>query len=98
MASQLARQQEDLRGFYSRISAQNDELKKLLNNLDPDKLADLERRQQNRGGKMERDGLQQGASDGPTVVNANINMGSHNKYKFGKKMNAYVEQLIIVQL
>lgn len=45
LASQLARQKEDLEGFYNRICQQNEELKKLLNNLDQDKLAALEARQ-----------------------------------------------------
>lgn len=81
MASQLARQQEDLSQFYKKICEQNDELKKLLQSLDPAKLDELQKRMEDR--ERQRDGLQ-GAS-GPTSVNANLNMGAAGKLKFAGK-------------
>ena len=73
LAAQLARQKEDLDSFYNRISAQNDELRKLLHDLDPAKLEALEHRE----AAIERDGLQGAAlgDGGPTIVNANLKMG-----------------------
>lgn len=76
LAAQLARQKEDLNNFYSKISAQNDQLRNLLNDLDPAKLAALEKRE----ARLERDGMQGAgvgaAGDGPTIVNATVNMAS----------------------
>ena len=71
LASQLARQQEDLQGFYNRICSQNDELKKLLGDLDPAKLEQLDRARRQAGGAM-REGLLGAAMGGATVVNTNI--------------------------
>ena len=34
VSSQLARHQQDLRGFYDRISQQAEKLKEMLNNMD----------------------------------------------------------------
>lgn len=81
MASQLARQKEDLSQFYKTICDQNEELKKLLQSLDPAKLDELQQRMEARD--KQRDGLQGAGSDGPNIVNANINMGG--KYKFAGK-------------
>ena len=78
LASQLARQKEDLDDFYSRIAAQNDELRRLLNDLDPAKLEALEQRE----AAIERDGLQGAAmgDGGPTIVNANLKMGGKKRF------------------
>lgn len=70
LASQLARQQEDLRNFYEKMCAQNEELKNLLQNMDPGQLEALEARMATRG---------KGAGD-INIVNANI--GGASKYKF----------------
>ena len=43
LASQLARHQDDVRNFYNKICAQNEELKDMLNNLDMDKLDKIEK-------------------------------------------------------
>lgn len=76
LASQLARHQEDLRGFYDRICNQNDDLKGMLNDLDTDKLERLISQREAEGGQS-HDG-QHGAargSGGPNVVNTNVTLG-----------------------
>ena len=83
MASQLARQQEDLSKFYKQICEQNDELKKLLQSLDPAKLEELQRRMEAR--EKQRDGLQGAGSNG---VNANINLGTGGKLKFAGRFKS----------
>ena len=77
LASQLARQTEDLEGFYKRICQQNEDLKRLLNNLDPEKMAALEARQ----ASIERDGLQGAAAlgGGATIVATSLTMGEGGK-------------------
>lgn len=83
LASQLARQQEDLAGFYERISRQNDDLKRLLENMTPEKLEELERRGLAGSGERTVEGLQGTDSSGATIVNASITTGGINKqYKF----------------
>ena len=81
LASQLARQQEDLKSFYQKISDQNAELKRLLENMDPEQLAALEARMAGRemAGHV-------GSGDGANIVNANINLHGAGKYKFAGKL------------
>ncbi|PIK33904.1 hypothetical protein BSL78_29274 [Apostichopus japonicus] len=69
LSQQLAKQQEDLLGFYERMSQQTDGLKSLLVNLDAAKIEGLQRS----GPRVEHDGLQGAASDGPNVVNVTSN-------------------------
>lgn len=64
LASQLAKQKEDLDGFYNRICQQNEELKKLLHDLDPSKIAALEARE----AAIEKDGLQGAALAGAATA------------------------------
>ncbi|RUS80922.1 hypothetical protein EGW08_011303, partial [Elysia chlorotica] len=64
LASQLAKQKEDLDGFYNRICQQNEELKKLLHDLDPSKMAALEARE----AALEKDGLQGAALAGGAAI------------------------------
>jgi hypothetical protein len=87
MASQLARQKEDLSQFYKTICDQNEELKKLLQSLDPAKLDELQQRMEARD--KQRDGLQGAGSDGPNIVNANINMGGLENTKYIKLTKIY---------
>ena len=90
LASQLAKQQEDLKGFYEKICNQNEELKRLLKDLDPDKLEELERRMA-AAGQRERDGLQ-GAGDTFNTLNANVNLGGKDKYRFAGTLIIYFEK------
>lgn len=73
MASQLAKQQEDLKSFYKKICDQNEELKHLLKSLDPAKLEELERKMAERAKREE--GMQKSAGDVFNIVNGNVNMG-----------------------
>ena len=89
LASQLARHQDDVRNFYSKICAQNDELKDMLNNLDLDKLEELEKkRAQLVSESNARAGaLAGGAGDNINVVGANLTLGGSGgeggrKYRF----------------
>lgn len=86
LAAQLARQKEDLSSFYNHISAQNDELHKLLDELDPEKLKELEQRE----ATIERDVLRGAASfgdnSGLSVVNASIAMsGGTGRMKYASE-------------
>jgi NADPH-dependent glutamate synthase beta subunit-like oxidoreductase len=87
LASQLAKQQEDLKSFYKKICDQNEELKQLLKNLDPDKLEELERKMAERGRREE--GMQKGASDVFNIVNGKVNMGG-GKYRFAGKKDSVI--------
>lgn len=80
MASQLAKQQEDLKSFYKKICDQNEELKHLLKSLDPAKLEELERKMAERAKREE--GMQKSAGDVFNIVNGNVNMGGAGKYRF----------------
>lgn len=97
LAAQLARQKEDLDDFYNRISAQNDELRKLLHDLDPAKLEALERRE----AAIERDGLQGAAAlgdgaGGPTIVNANLKTGgAAGRMKYASECCGIVSKVLI---
>ncbi|CAH1797049.1 unnamed protein product [Owenia fusiformis] len=99
MAAQLARQQDDLRGFYERISNQNEDLKRMLNNLDLHKLEEAERQRQQEGG-VERENIQTASAQGPTIVNANVTMGGpgtgeQKEYKFMSGMNDREKELML---
>ena len=86
LAGQLARQQEDLRAFYLKIQQQNEGLRELLTNMDPAKLAELERRLDERKAARIQQGLQSAGGDtGPNIVNAAINIAG-NKRKFAGKL------------
>ncbi|XP_022100041.1 trichohyalin-like [Acanthaster planci] len=65
LSQQLARQQEDLRGFYERMSQQTDGLKGLLLSLDMSKLEKIEKE---RARRAEREGYQT-SGDSTTIVN-----------------------------
>lgn len=79
LASQLARQEEDLGKFYEKICKQNEELKRLLQNMDPAKLEELERRAEARA-KKDKENLQGSGTD-TNIVNANIQLGgTANKF------------------
>lgn len=80
MASQLAKQQEDLKSFYKKICDQNEELKHLLKSLDPAKLEELERKMAERAKREE--GMQKSAGDVFNIVNGKVNMGGAGKYRF----------------
>lgn len=80
MASQLAKQQEDLKSFYKKICDQNEELKHLLKSLDPAKLEELERKMTERAKREE--GMQKSAGDVFNIVNGKVNMGGAGKYRF----------------
>ncbi|XP_033646870.1 uncharacterized protein LOC117306372 isoform X1 [Asterias rubens] len=67
LAQQLTRQQEDLRGFYERMSQQTDGLKGLLLSLDMSKLEKIEKE---RARKAEREGYQ-ASGDTTNIVNTN---------------------------
>ncbi|KAH3741464.1 hypothetical protein DPMN_048189, partial [Dreissena polymorpha] len=82
LAAQLARQQEDLRNFYKKIQQQNEGLRDLLMNMDPEKLQQLEMRLNERKAARIRDGLQGASGDmGPNIVNATIGIAG-SKHKF----------------
>ena len=82
LASQLARQQEDLRGFYERISSQNDDLKHMLNDLDLQKLEEIERERHERGDGVEQEATQ-GGSTAPKMVTTAVTLGGTGKmYRF----------------
>lgn len=95
LASQLAKQQEDLKSFYKKICDQNEELKHLLKNLDPDKLEELERKMGERARREE--GMQKGASDVFNIVNGKVNMGG-GKYRFAGKIVYHATLFSIISL
>lgn len=80
MASQLAKQQEDLKSFYKKMCDQNEELKHLLKSLDPAKLEELERKMAERAKREE--GMQKSAGDVFNIVNGKVNVGGAGKYRF----------------
>lgn len=89
LAAQLARQKDDLDHFYKSICNQNDELCKLLNNLDPAKL-------ENQQLGIVREGLLGTSSGegGPTIVNASITAGdgaNRLKYAGGSQLTLGVD-------
>jgi hypothetical protein len=85
LASQLAKHQEDLRGFYERISAQNDDLKRMLQNLDVSQLEEAER--------------QRSATDGPIGSITNISPTNINRqYKFTNATGREAELMAALQL
>lgn len=88
LASQLAKQQEDLKSFYKKICDQNEELKQLLKNLDPAKLEELERKMAERAKREE--GMQKSAGDVFNIINGKVNMGGAGKYRFAGKNLHYM--------
>ena len=89
LASQLARHQDDVKNFYSKICAQNDELKDMLNNLDPKKLEELEKQRALVVAESHaRTGaLAGGVGDNINVVGASLTLGGSGgdggrKYRF----------------
>ena len=92
LASQLARHQDDVRNFYNKICAQNEELKDMLNNLDMDKLDKIEKERAKLASeaatRAERLGLSgAGGGDNINVVGASLTLGGAGgdggrKYKF----------------
>ena len=95
LAAQLARQKEDLKKFYEQIYDQNEGLKELLKNLDPQKLDELQRRMEEREKRM-KDGLQGAGDAGPTIVNANLLMGGAGKHKFSGEIYGLLLLLFVI--
>lgn len=84
LASQLAQHNESLQKFFNKISGQVNDLKDMLNNLDPAKLEELER--------LQLEATQEHPQSGTTGTNINAvtinrNLGHiHKTLKFtGKK-------------
>lgn len=93
LASQLARQEEDLCKFYKKICKQNEELKRLLQNMDPAKLEELERRAEARA-KKDKENLQGSGTD-TNIVNANIQLGGTGN-KFTGIVNYPIESNYVI--
>ncbi|KAI8480901.1 hypothetical protein Bbelb_413740, partial [Branchiostoma belcheri] len=72
ISAQLAKAQEDLRGFYQRIHDQNEGLKGMLNDLDLHRLEQLEKERQRHGDGREDESLQQSA--GVPILNRQYNI------------------------
>ncbi len=77
LASQLARHQDDLHKFYSRISGQNDDLRNMLNSLDLSKLEEIEQQKREQGDAVDRDQLQQHGDYTGDILLADV----HKHYK-----------------
>eukprot|EP00058_Branchiostoma_floridae_P012905 XP_002598393.1 hypothetical protein BRAFLDRAFT_128123 [Branchiostoma floridae] len=72
ISAQLAKAQEDLRGFYQRIHDQNEGLKDMLDDLDLRRLEQLEKERRRHGDGVEDDNLQQSA--GVPILNRQYNI------------------------
>ena len=89
LASQLARHQDDVRNFYNKICAQNEELKDMLNNLDMDKLEKIEKERAKMAAeaaeKAERMGAAGAGGDTINVVGASLALGGAGGAAGGRK-------------
>ena len=80
LASQLARQREDLKNFYEKICEQNESLRDLLNNMDPAKMEELAKKMEERQRTGALAGLDGAGDAGPTIINASLSFGGKGKF------------------
>ena len=81
LASQLARHEADLRGFYNRIAMQNEDLKKMLGEFDVTKLEEWTERQRSAAEGVT--GTAAAGSDGTTFVHTDVRLGGATRvFKF----------------
>lgn len=77
VTAQLAKQRQDLRGFYERISQQTEDLKSLVGHMDVQAIVE-----RNRG--LQRDiHLHQGVGDAPSVRSDPLGQEAHAQYILG---------------
>ena len=81
LASQLARHEANLRGFYDRIANQNDELKKMLSEFDISKLEEWTERQ--RSAAESATGSAGAATNGTNFIHTGLTLGGTTRvFKF----------------
>lgn len=102
LAAQLARHQQDLQSFYDKINDQNETLKNMLNNLDMERLEELEKQRKENADRSAADGSEvfdKMNEGGPIVVDVHGKSSDiHKHYKLTGGLGREQELMLALQM